>query len=451
MKHRIRQSFIGLLLIAALSLMAEPFQAAEPTSSSTVKKLNIEQLKQNLDRKNIPEAIHLVEQFWKYQYEDYYGSSLANRLLQANEISQRLKELHRLTGNKAALVYAVPTPNHLELILVPAGGRPVHRRILPAKREVLVQTVKSLHDKITDPSTERTTYLPPAQKLYQLLIAPLERDLKAHQIETIVFCLGGGLRTTPLAVLHDGKRFLIEKYNLGLIPAFSLIDLRPTVFKNTKVLAMGASQFKEQNSLPAVPLELSTIASNLWRGEILLNQNFTVANLRAYRAVEPYGIVHLATHADFASGSVSDSYIQFWDRRLSLDRFRELNLRSPSVELLVLSACRTAVGNPQAEMGFAGSSVMSGSKAVIASLWHVSDVGTLVLMTEFYRQLKTSMKTKALRQAQIAMLSKKVSLRNSPALRGQLRSLPPELKPTENIDFSHPFYWAAFVLIGNAW
>ncbi|WP_254722053.1 CHAT domain-containing protein [Kovacikia minuta] len=214
---------------------------------------------------------------------------------------------------------------------------------------------------------------------------------------------------------------------------------------------MGASQFEELSPLPAVPLELNTIAESLWSGKVLLNQNFTLANLQAYRAKSPYGIVHLATHADFAPGSISDSYIQFWNERLSLNRLRDLGLRSPPVQLLVLSACRTAVGNPQAELGFAGLAVMSGSKAAIASLWQVSDVGTLVLMTEFYRQLKTAIKPEALRRSQIALLRKQVSLTNSPALKQHPEPLPPELKEGQEPDLSHPYYWAAFTLVGNAW
>ncbi len=147
-----------------------------------------------------------------------------------------------------------------------------------------------------------------------------------------------------------------------MIPAFNLLDPRSTELRGAKVLAMGASKFEEQSPLPAVPLELETIAKTLWQGEVLLNQNFTLANLQTHRARFPYSIVHLATHADFAPGSISNSYIQFWDKRLSLNRVRDLGLRSPPVQLLVLSACRTAVGNPQAELGFAGLAVMSGSK-----------------------------------------------------------------------------------------
>lgn len=178
-----------------------------------------------------------------------------------------------------------------------------------------------------------------------------------------------------------------------------------------------------------------------------------MANLKAYRAKYPYGIIHLATHADFVPGSISNSYIQFWDGRLSPDRFRDLGLRMPVVQLLVLSACRTALGNLQAELGFAGLAVMSGSKAAIASIWSVSDVGTLVLMTEFYRRLHTApIKTEALRQAQITLLSKQGNLQNTLALADQSRSsLPATLRTDTKIDFSHPYYWAGFTLIGNPW
>ncbi|MGV0024905.1 CHAT domain-containing protein [Phormidesmis priestleyi] len=421
-----------MLFIPALTGQALTY-AAEPTARLPASRLDVEKLKQLLDRRDIAGAIRLIEQGWQKQYEDYYQGQLTTQLLKADAISQRLTDLFRLTGKRSALVYVVPTPNHLELILVPPGARPIHRRVL-VKRDALLEVVKSFRDGVMDPASSRSAYLPPARQLYQLMISPLERELKTYRIDTLVFCLGGGLRTIPLAALHDGDRFLIEKYNLAIIPAFNLLNYRPVSLKGAKVLAMGASKFEEQSPLPFVPLELTTIAKNLWSGDVLLNQNFTIANLQAYRKKQLYRIVHLATHADFAPGSIQDSYIQFWDRRLSPDRFRELSLSHPEVQLLVLSACQTAVGNPQAELGFAGLAVMSGSRAAIASLWHVSDVGTLALMTEFYRQLRTSNKTEALRQAQIAMLSKRIRLRSS------VKS-----------DASHPYYWAAFTVIGNAW
>lgn len=452
----IRSFLVVLSLVSSIAILPTligqtQIQAAEPAVTPAIARLDVEKLKQLLDRNDIEGAIQMIELGWKHQYEDYYQGQLTTQFLNTEAISQRLATLVRLKGKRSALIYVVPTPNHLELIFIPPGAHPIHRRVFAAKRDPLMAIVKAFRDGVSDPVSQRSTYLPPAQQLYQVIISPLEQELKARQIDTLVFCLGGGLRTLPLAALHDGNQFLVEKYNLAIIPAFNLLDYRPASLQGARVLAMGASQFAEKPPLPSVPLELTTIATNLWSGDVLLNHDFTLANLRAYRSKQLYRIVHLATHADFTVGPIRESYIQFSDQQLSPDRFQELNLRYPEVQLLVLSACRTAVGNSQAELGFAGLAIMSGSKAAIATLWPVSDVGTLVLMTEFYRQLRTFNKTEALRQAQIALLSQQIRLRNSIVLRNRTGSLPPELKTSQNADISHPFYWAAFTVIGNAW
>jgi CHAT domain-containing protein len=133
---------------------------------------------------------------------------------------------------------------------------------------------------------------------------------------------------------------------------------------------------------------------------------------------------------------------------LQLDRVRDLRLDKPAVQLLVLSACRTALGTPNAELGFAGLAVQSGAKSVLASLWSVDDVGTLVLMSDFYQRLKTApIKSNALRSTQVAMLKGNLTLGNS-RVRG---SLPAELQQLQGLELSHPYYWAAFTTIGNPW
>ena len=125
------------------------------------------------------------------------------------------------------------------------------------------------------------------------------------------------------------------------------------------------------------------------------------------------------------------------------------------MELLVLSACQTAVGNKEAELGFAGFAVATGVKSVLASLWLVSDEGTLGLMTEFYAHLnKSKIKSEALRQAQLAMLRGEVVI-----VEGQLKGtgsygsvvLPSELRKFENKNLSHPYYWAGFTMVGSPW
>ncbi|NJL09256.1 MAG: CHAT domain-containing protein [Calothrix sp. SM1_7_51] len=221
------------------------------------------------------------------------------------------------------------------------------------------------------------------------------------------------MRSLPFAALHDGKGFLVERYSVGLMPSLSLTDTRFVDIKNAQILAMGSSRFKEQQPLPGVPQEINAI-SNQWKVRAFLNENFTLDNLKTQRRQQPFGIIHLATHAEFLAGSLNNSYIQLSDTKLRLDQVRQLGWNKPPVELLVLSACRTALGNEDAELGFAGLAVQSGVKSAIASLWYVSDTGTLGLMQDFYEQLKTSpIKAEALRRTQLAFIKGDIFIENN--------------------------------------
>jgi CHAT domain-containing protein len=407
-----------------------------------------------LDLDKVGEAVPLIEQTWETDYEQYFRTSLSDRSITAKAIADTLSRLSKQTGKKTALLYIVPREEQLELVLVTPGGQPVHKRIKAANRQSLLAQVQQFTTSITNASTRNTKrYLPAAQQLYKWMVAPVEADLKAQNIDALLFCVGEGLRTLPLAALHDGRQFLVEKYSYSRIPAFKLTDITYTDLRNSPVLAMGASEFKDQNPLPAVPVELSTIAKGMLPGRFFLNQEFTLSNLQSQRRKQTFKIIHLATHADFKSGSPNNSFIQFWDIKLTLDKMRQLRWNNPPVDLLVLSACKTAMGDRDAELGFAGLAVQARVKSAIASLWNVSDEGTLALMTEFYRDLKTApIKAEALQQAQIAMLKGQVRLEN-----GQLRtrsgniSLPPVLAALENEDLSPPYYWAAFTVVGSPW
>jgi len=193
----------------------------------------------------------------------------------------------------------------------------------------------------------------------------------------------------------------------------------------------------------------------LWTGKSFLNQGFTFDNLKAQRNQTPFGVIHLATHGEFNLGAPRNSFIQLSDRKLRLDQLRQMGWNHPPVELLVLSACRTALGSQDAEFGFGGLAVAAGVKSAIASLWYVSDEGTLGLITDFYQQLKTvPIKAEALRQAQIAMIKGQVRVKGGKLQgigQGSSILLPPELAAVGDEEFSHPYYWSAFTLIGSPW
>jgi len=340
----------------------------------------------------------------------------------------------------------------LELVLVPPDGRP-QRFVTRATRAEVRRTVQRFQNELTDRTRRRTnTYLEPAQQLYGWLVTPMEESLAANDIGHLSFILDKGLRSLPLAALHDGDQFIIENYSVGLMPSLTLTDTRIGNVRNASVLAMGASEFEDQPPLPGVPLELAMIDS-LWPGSQYLNEAFTPETIVEARNQTPYSILHLATHGQFVNGKLSDSYIQFWDQRLSLSDLPALQLSDPAVELLVLSACRTVLSGEQAELGFAGLAVKSGAKSAVAALWQVSDLETAGLMAEFYTQLgQAAYKAEALRQAQLAMLRGEVTVKDGQLIwSGGSQALPDDVDGLAFADTRHPYYWASFTLVGSPW
>jgi filamentous hemagglutinin family protein len=376
-------------------------------------------------------------------FSDEFAQSIGlgeTRRITLGEVRDTLLKVEEATGIKPAIIYALfvpetitPVPisgeargegipsnllrslnpqdsDRLELILITAQGSPIRYSVNVTRAQV-IKMAEQFRSQVTDVRS-RSGFLVPAQQMYQWLTAPLEPDLQQRHINNLVYIMDAGLRNLPLAALHDGNGFIVERYSVGLMPSLSLTDTRYVNVKKASVLAMGASQFVEQTSLPAVPVELAEITNKLRSGKSYLNDAFTLENLIAARNRVPYRIIHLATHAEFQLDNPKNSYIQLWNRKLRLDELRQLELlKKPPIELLVLSACRTAVGDEQIELGFAGLAAQAGVKSVLGSLWAVSDEGTLGLMMEFYEKLQQApIKAEALRQTQVAMLKGEVRL-----------------------------------------
>ena len=402
------------------------------------------------------QIVTMLEENRIKEYSDYFGEDLNEKLVNTQNVRDILTDMAAKTGKESAVVYINAYDNQIQIILFTKDGQPILKTIPTVNREKLWKNAIMFSGEIIDFRKRNTTsYLPLAQKLYNWLIGPISDELEAANIDTILFSMDSGFRLLPLAALHDGEQFLIEKYSISLIPSVSLMDSRYNSVKNTKLLGMGASQFTDKSPLPAVPIELQTISEKLWQGNIFLNEEFTKNNLINELSNDLYPIVHLATHAEFRAGDANDSYVQLWDDKLGLDEVRKLRWNSEKAELLVLSACRTAVGDRNAELGFAGLAIAAGVKSALGSFWLVSDEGTLGLMTEFYAHLSNvKIKAEALREAQLAMLRGEVvitdgNLRGSGS-RGEV-SLPSELATIQNKNFAHPYYWAGFTMVGSPW
>ncbi|MFN6517039.1 MAG: CHAT domain-containing protein [Nostoc sp. CreGUA01] len=408
-------------------------------------------------------------------FGDYLGipNPKIKTLDDAKEIARKIEEA---TGVKPAFIYLSFVPveiipertkqlntllendsDELEIVVVTGKGDPIRKRIPETTRAKVLQVAQQFRDQIVSPQNRRrTAYLRPSQQLYRWIIAPLEAELQAREINNLVFLPDIGLRSTPIAALHDGEQFLVEKYSIGLMPSLSLTNTLYTDIRKSQILALGVSLSTQgQVPLPAVPVEISTLVSKLWQGKLLLDKQATLENLKSVRRQQPFGIIHMATHADFVTGGLSNSYIQLWEDKLRLNQLRQLRLNEPQVEMMVLSACRTALGDKESELGFAGLAVLAGVKTSVASLWSVNDSGTAALMTKFYENLKTApIKAEALRQAQVAMAKGQIYLKDGQIQGlGVVGNLPLPAESFDEADESlmHPYYWAGFTMVGNPW
>jgi CHAT domain-containing protein len=409
---------------------------------------------EELTSEQLAEVVAKIENKWERDYEHYFDKDFINYSRSAEEIAELLSDIQKKANINPAVIWAVPQEKELQTVLITPSNQVVMENVRAADKQTLLKIIKQFDKEIVESLAKNyTSYLPPSEHLYKWIIKPFESYLEAEHIDTLLLCTGPGLRSLPFAALYDGEKFLIEKYAISRIPAFNLTDTSYKNISHDQVLAMGASEFKDQPALPGVEVELSTITPKLWSGTKILNQGFTIENLKAEHQKGKYEIVHLATHSEFNSGSPQNSYIQFSDRKLTLEDIKNLGLNQPLVDLLVLSSCETAIGDQEAEFGFAGLAIQAGVKSALASLWSISDAGTVALMSEFYQNLKSNpLKVEALRQAQIAMLKGEVYV-DKDKLRGSQTTitLPPILAKNKINNLSHPFYWSGFTIIGSPW
>jgi CHAT domain-containing protein len=429
-------------------------------------------------------AILMQEEFQLTQLIDSSGLELYGSVPSVKAISQRLAQLAQQTGKKPAFINISLQENQLESFVVlpeqvqadtktslvassklngldapEKKALAIRKTVTNTSREDIIATATEFRQEVSDiRKLNQNGYKQSSQKLYNAIIKPIEAELEANNIDVLVFSMDSGLRLLPVAALYDGKQFLVEKYAMGIVPSFGLTDTRYVSPENSDILAMGASEFKDQVGLPTMPIELKTIVSNPRRGQSFLNEQFTIPNFIAQNSGEsPFSIIHLGTHAEFKLGDLSDSYIQFYDDRLKIPQLQKVskdlgwNSDDTPIELLVLSACETALGDKDAELGFAGLAVQAGVKSALASLWYVSDLGTLALMGEFYDQLDTTLnKAEALRQTQLKMLQSNVKVDNKQVKLsdGTALALPADF-PDGTLTLDHPYFWSSFTLIGN--
>jgi CHAT domain-containing protein len=327
-------------------------------------------------------------------------------------------------GKQTAAIYPIVLPDRLEIILSLPDG--MKRYTVSVGAEELNNEINRFRSRLEKRTTHQ--YKRHAMKIYGWLIEPMEKDLQAQKIDTLVFIPDEGLRTIPLSALYDGKEFLISRYAVATTPGLTLTDPQPLPRDNMKLLIAGLTEGVQGfPPLPDVADEVTRL-DELYDSEVLENTSFTQTNIEKELNDTPFSIVHVASHGKFQS-EVRDTFLLTYDGKLNMDTLEgymaSTTYRDQPVELLTLSACQTAVGDDKAALGLGGVAVKAGARSALATLWYINDEASSQLVTDFYTNLKDTgnSKARALREAQLAMI--------------------------EDPRFSHPSYWAPFLLIGN--
>jgi CHAT domain-containing protein/uncharacterized protein YkwD len=421
-------------------------------------------LEQALFKYSVEEGVSLIEGKGLRDFAQFLGSPWikSSNSPSASKIASALYTPTQNTSTRTGIIYVVATEQTLLLyLLVPQdNGQPkVIRKTMPVSRLKVLGVAQQFWLRVANP-THETDFLPYATQLHHWLIDPLQSSLDELNIDTLLFTLDDGLRSIPIAALHSGQDYLIERYSMALLPTFGLTETGDFKIDQQKILAMGITQSNGGlSALPSVETEVAEISKLFLphQSKVTFNENSTVDQLTTLSQSQKYGIIHLATHAKFQPQKAGESFLQFWNQRLNLEGLgslgRQLNWdKTPTVEMLVMSACTTAMGDRTAELGFAGSAVLAGVKSTVASLWNVNDLSSTAFMIDFYRNLERSpTKIAAFRQTQLAMIKGNLRIESGDIIfpnQTKVQLSGPAIKAL-SLPLSHPYYWAGHTVIGN--
>lgn len=408
------------------------------------------------------------------------GTDDANALLsrERSEVSRLQNTLADLGPNVMG-IRLLFGDQHVYAIVVTAHTR--EKFELSATPSELRDKVSQVRDDLHSPSSDPKPHL---KELYAMVVAPFDGELQAlekssaaqNRTPVLLWSLDGVLRYLPMSALYDGQHYMVERFDNVLFTPESYGHMTASSSSNgagLRVLAMGLS--KSYGGLPPLPGVLPELDAVVHdpavpeshgpiEGKLLPNEQFTLSAMKAELGATSFSVVHIASHFVEETGSGDEPYLMLGGDEageadgypLTLSKLEDSTISFHGTELLTLSACSTAKGDAAKdglEMDSLGMvAQQKDAQAVLATLWDVNDASTARLMSDFYsRWVKnpSAGKAEALRQAQLALL------RGSAAGSSQVqekRGLAIEPAPGSAVQaagYSHPFYWAPFVLIGN--
>jgi len=344
------------------------------------------------------------------------------------------------------------------------------RVVALAPRDAIEAAARNVISSLQTSASSAATLDQQLRTLSDYVLAPIADFI---QTERVLVAADGALHYVPFAVLpvtHDGaSASLIATREVVSIPSMSVLAaqrMRQRPEQPSKTLAVFADPVFERSderltrveaneAVPTPEESLSTraatfdlrrlrysgreareIAALVPHSARLVAEGFSATREGVLNTdLSQYRYVHFATHGmvDSRNPALSALALSQFDQRgnplaagfLRLDDIYNLNLNA---DLVVLSACDTALGREIRGEGFVGLSqafLYAGAKGLALSLWPVSDAATATLMTRFYEQMlkQGTSPAEALRAAQLSMAAER--------------------------RWENPYYWGAFVLVGD--
>ncbi|MGZ9112913.1 MAG: CHAT domain-containing protein, partial [Rhodoplanes sp.] len=326
------------------------------------------------------------------------------------------------TNARTAVLYPIAFEDRLTILISIANVLSAESIQVP--RADVVATVNAFRSAVQSRRDDRSI----ATRSYDLLLRPVLHRLNDAGVDTLVFVPDSELRLLPWAALFDGQAFVGERYAIAIVPGLESVDTTPVRRPPIRPLICGMTMpTMGFAGLPHVSEEITNIR-DLYGGVLLQDEACRFETVQQSLARNEFSVLHIASHAQFAKSN-QDTFLLTFDEQIRMNDLERLirpsRFRDQPMDLVVLSACETAVGDDRAAIGFAGAALKAGARSALATLWKIDDAASANLVASFYQHLGDAELTKAqaLQRAQ-AHLRRRAETRD-------------------------PYYWGGFVIIGN--
>nr|WP_225225682.1 CHAT domain-containing protein [Komarekiella delphini-convector] len=401
-------------------------------------------VKSDISKSSVSDALETIDSLKLAELQNYFGGDCIVNVLNSQKIDEIVDQNTAVLSSiifdaKIAILLTLPSrktqPGQTVFRWVQASNKILQKEEFQKQIQAFQKSL--ILGQGRPDGYDRTL----ASQLYDSIIRPFVKDLKAADIKTLVFVQDGFLRSIPMAALYDTKKqkYLIEQYAVGTTPSIRLTAPKSSDRHLGKALILGLTKAaiidrQEFQALDYAEKEIEAVKQVFPNSRFFLDTKFAPETLKTELGNKNiFPVVHIVSHAQFGTIPEDTFIVTGNNSKLTISELEAAlsNLRSQAnaLELLVLTACQTALGDDRATLGLAGVALQVGVKSAVASLWSVQDKSTALLVEEFYRNLKKPGMTKveALRQAQIKMIE----------LTG------------EQSEFASPAFWSPFILIGN--